>query len=158
MRPYVILILSVLAILLTSCRIPQPVKNTGGIEYMTIEIWASTDLAQIGQTVKFRATLTNTGTATHLVDLGDRPVLDIVVRAGNKITRWSDGKQLIPEMTRLDLKPSESKSIEMDYPVSNCCESLHAAATFVYSERLTSFLVPPEVIVFVGSYPYGAFP
>ncbi len=158
MQRYVFLFLFLAICLLSGCRTPKPVSSVGGIEYMTIGIWASTDLAQPGETVRFIATLSNEGTSFYAVELKDRAVMDMIITVNNVATRWSDGKPLTSELTRLELKPGESKSIEMDYVVNKCCESLRVTATFIFSEKLADFLVPPQVMVFIGSYPHGVLP
>ncbi len=161
MRPYAILFLSFLAILLTGCRVPQPtsdsrVVNIGGA--LVVEVWASTDLAQLGQTVKLRATARNETTHPFSVELNEHPVLDLVISDGVATSRWSEGKPLTTELTQLELKPGESKVIELDFTVTRCCNSVGAVAEFIYSSKFDDDPLKPRVTIFVGSYPYGAFP
>ncbi len=160
MRPYAILTFSLLAILLTGCRIPQPVSASSFVDNLVIQISANADLVQAGQTIKFRATVTNNGPRSEVIDLKDQPVFDLSVEVGppeNRIkTRWSDGKPISADLTRLELKPSESKSIEMDYIAPQCCDHVSASAYFIYDTRFPA--IRPSVGVWVGSYPHGALP
>ncbi len=160
MRWYLTFALSILAISLLACRVPKPVSSTGIIDEKVIEIWASTDLIQPGQTVKLRATLTNHSGKSQIIELKDRPVLDLVVVAGTAEQptriRWSDGKPLTADLTRLALQPGESKSIELSYVVQGCCNSVQAYAEFVDTGPFPP--IRPGIVIFVGSYPHGALP
>lgn len=161
MRWLIICALTILGSLLAGCRIPQPVSNSSAVSIeqpLVVEIWADKDLAQVGQTIRFRATLTNKGTGKQVVELRDRPVFDLVVSDGTVTSRWSDGKPLTPELTRLELKPGESKFIELDYVVHDCCNSIGAMANFIDSDKFADFPTRPSIIVSVGSYEHGAFP
>jgi len=63
--------------------------------------------------VTVRAKVTNQSSEPFHEELKDQPVLDLFVGEA----RWSEGKPLTPDLTQLDLKPGESKSIEMQYVV-----------------------------------------
>ncbi len=163
MRSHIIFTLALLTILLVSCRIPQPISSASVAsiqEPLVVEIWANSDLAQVGQTIEFRATVTNNGARTQVIEIQDRPVFDISVGTGpperRLVTRWSDGKLLTSELTRLELRGGESKTIEFDYLVRECCSSIVAGADFTYDIRVPG--LHPSITVFVGSYPYGALP
>jgi hypothetical protein len=165
MRRFVFFALSVFILSLASCHVSKPVSMTSGVDTggtVLVEIWASTDLVQVNEIVKFRATATNKGTKTQTINLSDYPVLDIWIEresaTGKTLTRWSDGKALTSEMTQLELRPGESKSIELDYAIRECCNPVGARANFVYSDRALDNPVRPSVIVFVGSYPRGVWP
>ncbi len=126
--------LSLLAmVLLLGCRASKPATSSSVIEGIVVDVWASSDCIQPGETLRLRATATNRGTRAHSVQLSDRPVLDLVVRATDKTTHWSDGKPITPNLTSLELKPGESKTIEMNWLVQ-CCDSLYVTASFAYDK------------------------
>ncbi len=105
---------TILAIQLVGCR-SQPISESTGPDPFFVEIWASDGCPKVGETVILRATVKNVGTETQIVDLQDQPVLDIVAGAQSAGQRWSAGKSLTPELTQLELKPGESKSIVMPW-------------------------------------------
>jgi Intracellular proteinase inhibitor len=105
----------VVAVLLVGCRAPRPTSSSSVIEGIVVDVWASSDCVQAGETVKLRATATNRGVRAFSVELTNRPVFDLVVKTAGKTVRWSDGKPLTPELTRLELKPGASKTIQMDW-------------------------------------------
>ncbi len=159
MRRQIILPMLTIALGLVGCgfHIPNPVASSSGVnlggQAVVVDMWASDNLVQPGETVKFRATVTNKTAKTFSVDLKDLPVLDIVIYVQSKTTRWSDGKALTSDLTHLELKPGESKAIEMDY-VAKCCDVILAYADFRYGG---GGLVP-GVTVFVKYAPGGALP
>ena len=137
MRRQIILPMFVLALGLVGCgfHVPHPettssVVGIGGGP-IVVDMWANDNLVQPGETVKFRATVTNKTSEIFLIDLKDQPVLDIVTKSGGQVIRWSDGKALTSDLTHLELKPGESKTIEMDY-VAKCCDVILAYADFRY--------------------------
>ncbi len=75
------------------------------------------------------------------------------VRNQGPIVRWSDGKLLTPDLTRLELKPGESKAIEMDWVVKQPSSGyvFYADANFVYSTRVPA--LAPSVTISVGICP-----
>ncbi len=120
---YHLIILSLLVLsFLPSCSRPShPIRATSSVGSFLVEMWASEDCVRPGDTVKLRATVTNTSSNTQRIELRDEPVLDIILdhskstRIGTR--RWSDGKPLTSDLTRLELAPDASKSIEMDWVV-----------------------------------------
>jgi Intracellular proteinase inhibitor len=82
---------------------------------LDVEMWASSGCMHVGDKVHLRATVSNRGPKPQTIDLKDTPVLDIVFGNPDAGPRWSDGRPLTPDLTRLELKPGESKSIEMDW-------------------------------------------
>jgi len=121
-------------ILLGGCRAPQPATGSSIIEGIVVDVWASSDCVQRGEMVHLRTTATNHGSKTFSVDLTNRPILDLVVKTSGKTTRWSDGKPLTLELTHLQLKPGESKSIEMNWHAQGS-DSLLVYADFAYDDR-----------------------
>ncbi len=160
MRRQIILPMLILALGLVGCgiHIPNPVTTSSVVGIgggpVVVDVWASDNLVQPGETVKLRATVTNKPTQTFLVDLKDQPVLDIVAKSQNRVTRWSDGKVLTSDLTRLELQPGESKTIEMDYVARSCCDAILAYADFRYGGGG----VAPSVIVSVKYAPGGVLP
>jgi len=138
-----------------------PVSGSAVREGLVVEIWASADLVQLGDRVKLRATVTNetnrmSTRRVHIVDLKDRPVFDIVVETDMRqvLARWSDGKALTRDLTYIELKPGESRTIEMDYKVSDCCH-LVAKVIFIESERFVHDPLRASISIYVGRRPFG---
>ncbi len=138
MRWQHLLILGILTLALFACASPgQPVESTGAREGIAIKLWASTFFVKQGQPIKFRATVTNNTdrnsiARTHIVELKDRPVFDIfVTHEGQVIARWSDQQPLTSDLTRVELRPGESKTIEWDYVVNVECCSIGVSAVFI---------------------------
>jgi Intracellular proteinase inhibitor len=134
------------AILLVGCRAPKPIKSTSSAGNIGVELWASSDCVQPGETVKLRATATDEGAQAFSVELTDRPVFDLVVKTAGKTVHWSDGKPLTPELTRLELKPGASKTIQMDWKVQ-CCDNLQVTAPFIYSQKFADDPTSPYILV-----------
>ncbi len=89
---------------------------TAGSKSLYVELWTNNGCPPVGETVTLRATVTNGGEDTKIVEL-QQPVLDIILTDEDGRHRWSDGKQLTSNLTRVELKAGESKSIEMQYVV-----------------------------------------
>lgn len=88
-----------------------------------------------GDTVHLRARVSNESPSQRTFELHDKPGLEIVVAFGDYVTRWSDGKKLSPDLTRLELKPGEAKTIEMDWIATGTASSGYAVAVFIYNDR-----------------------
>lgn len=154
MRYIFFFLLVLLAI--TGCRTPKPTSDTRPAGNIGVQLWASSDCVQPGETVNLRATATNHGSQVFAIELTDRSVFDLVVKTSGKTTRWSDGKQLTPDLTRLELKPGESKTIEIDWNVQ-CCDSLLVNAPFIDNAKFADYPSTPSITVFVQhcSGPFG---
>ncbi len=156
MRLRLILALLALSFLLLGC-LSKPVSSTSGVDIggtLLVEIWASSDCTRPGDKITIRATVTNKGSRTQVIELQDQPVLDIWVGSATSVlARWSDGKALTPELTRLELKPNESRMIEMDWVVAQPASGtvLSFQAPFVYSPRFPP--LRPSVLVSVSVCP-----
>ena len=73
-----------------------------------------------GEPVRIRFTVVNNGDAEEIREAEEGPIMDILVRyrsgGSNRIMDWwSDGREITPEMRRLELGPSESRTIEMTW-------------------------------------------
>ncbi len=154
MRLLVMFTLSVLSVTLLGC-LSKPIKLTSVRGDFVVEIWASSDCVQPGDTIKLRATVTNKGTADQVVELSDQPVLDIVIRNQGPSIRWSDGKSLTPDLTRLELKPGESKSIEMEWKAKTPSPGyvFYVDARFIDDARFANDPVRPGITVSVSVCP-----
>lgn len=152
--------LIVLVFVLSSCaRFPKPTSMSGGWAGLPIEIWANTDLVQPGDTIKLRATVTNRLNQLQVFDLDNAPIFDIVVRQNGVYTRWSDGKPLTRDLTHIELKPGESKTIEFNYTTLNaCCDPVSAWPSFISNPRCPECLSPPGVVIYVKYYPFTDWP
>ena len=113
------LVVWMLVLLMGCASSPSPTSRTDGIDIggtLLVEAWASADCVKLGQTVHLRTTVTNKGARHQVIELNEKPVLDIVIGNPEKSEkRWSAGRVLTPDQKRLDLAPGESKSIEMDW-------------------------------------------
>ncbi len=146
-----------LSLLLLGCmRVPSSERQRSGD--LSVELWASTKCADPGESVTFRATVINGGARTFLVELKDQPVFDIVVSyiipSGRNEIRWSHDKLLTPDMTRIELKPGESRSIEMNWVVIEQSSGFFIVfARFVEDTRYPDNPVRPTIQVNVRSCP-----
>ncbi len=116
------LILCVLTILLLPGCVGWPSPQSGAtvLGDLTLILWVSHQSVNVGQPVTIRFTVRNDGKErTTVYERNGKPVMDIIagtspVREGDPPRpRWSDGKALTPELTRLELKPGEARVIEM---------------------------------------------
>ena len=114
-----ILVLLVLVVGLEGCAWPPlgmyaPQTNATVLDTLILELWSSHRSLNVNQSITMRLTVKNAGKETVVYDRKAKPVMDISVgNVDNPAMRWSDGKPLTPEITRLELKPGESKVIEM---------------------------------------------
>lgn len=118
-RLYQLALLVMVAALVTNCGLlwDGPERDTAGRGNFKLTLWVSRGRISVGQPVKIRFTVENTGDQIEVVQLEKGPVMDISVRFGAGSLRttlyWSDGREITPEMRRLALAPGESKTIEM---------------------------------------------
>lgn len=129
------IILAFLALsMLSACTSRHPIDDKrsihGDINY-TVELWASTNCILPGETVTVRATVTNVGSQTLIIDLRDQVVFDLIITDQNGEHRWSEGKSLMPELTRLELKPGQSKMLEMQWVVQPLTSVVVVTAQFI---------------------------
>lgn len=126
MRGFSIIALSVIAFLmLNGCS--KPVSGSTGADikgtFIQLDIRASSSCLGPGETVKLDATAENRGKKPLTLRLENHSVLDISVdyeieADENRVKveeRWSKDKALTEDLTQLDLKPGESKRIQMDW-------------------------------------------
>ena len=152
--PIPLLLAICLGFLLIGCMHRSISQKAGGTPYV-VEIWASDACPKQGDTVTLRATATNVDPETQVVELKDQPVLDIVVGNLTDGQRWSAGKPLTPDLTRLELKPGESKSIEMswiDQPISNIPV---ISARFIDDPRSINNPLMPTIVLGTSCYLIG---
>lgn len=125
-RLYQSALLVIIAALVASCGLlwGGPVSEIRGSGNLDLILWVSRSLPSIGQPVKVRFTVENTGNQIEVIQLEEKPVMDIQIHiaAGGDITKlyWSDGREITPERRRLELAPGESKTIEMTWVVKAC--------------------------------------
>lgn len=141
-----------IALLMTGCLYRQqpPISNNSFVNDLVVTMWINNPCVQPGDTVHLRATVANEGSQTEVVDLKDKPVLDIEIFLDKETVRWSNGKPLSPELTHLELKSGESKTIEMDWIVSNDNGFHNAYANFVYSDQPPIVVSHPGVPLNIG--------
>ncbi len=141
MRNYVILVWFALAISLLGCQhVPKPASDSGVVSIdsiVVVEVWVSDKCPENGEIITARATVINKGTKTQVIDLKDRPVLDLAVgKVGEgAFPRWSDGKALTSDLTHLELQPGQSKTIQMTVTISDNTALYRAGATLYYSAK-----------------------
>jgi len=112
-RPCIVLCVFLFIVLLLGCSPGAKSVTAGYSQFIYVELWTNNGCPRVGETVTLRATVTNQSSEPFHAELVDQPVLDLFVGG----TRWSERKPLSPDLTQLDLKPGESKSIEMQYVV-----------------------------------------
>ncbi len=117
---FLLSILLIAAASLVSCDLlsSRPKRKVGGQGDLRLELWASKERANAGDTINLLFTVKNIGDETEVIEIDDEPVMDILVRQGDHYERevyWSDGREITPEMRRLELAPGESKTIEMTW-------------------------------------------
>lgn len=153
MRWRLIAVLAIWAFVLSGCA--KPISSTSGVDYTALQIWASSNCVQPGDKINLRATLTNNGTQTQSVELNEQSVLDIIIRNQGPVVRWSDGKPFTPDLTRLTLKPGESKTIEMDWTVKqpSIGSVFYVDSNFIYSSRSPGGPIGSSVSINVNSCP-----
>jgi len=117
--------------LLAACTYRQSISSVSTAEHFTVEVWSSTNCALSGETVTVRATVTNVGSQTQLIDLKDQVVFDLVVADQNGEHRWSAGKPLTADLTRLELVPKQSKMLEMQWVVQPLTSVLVVTAQLI---------------------------
>ncbi len=153
-RAFLVLLLLIFLVACTSA--PGPKSSKIWVDDITVEIWASTACAPPGETVTFRATVTNYGSRPFAVELNDQFVLDIQIKdspgnANEEIitVHWSDGKPLTADQTRLELNPGQSRTIEMQRTMGARTSALYVSARFIPTPRRTNAPVDPLVAVSV---------
>ena len=95
---------------------PQPKREVWGEGGLRRELWVSQERASVGESIDLVFTVKNVGDETEVIEIDDGPVMDILVGQGDHYEQevyWSDGREITPEMRRLELAPGESKTIEM---------------------------------------------
>jgi len=161
MRWYPILALSLLTCLLVGCI--RSVRDTSVVSVesgpVVVEIWASTNCAEWGKPVSLRASVRNDGAHTLVVELKDRPVFDLNLnilptRADKPIImrHWSDGKALTPDLTRLELKAGQVRTLEMEWVVDapSGYYAASAKARFIYSPERVALPINPSVMIYIA--------
>lgn len=108
-------LLLLVQLFLTACvGWPSPQSNATGLGDLTLGLWASHQSLNVNQPITIRFTVKNDGKQTIVYDRKDKPVVDILVgHRDNPAMRWSSEKPLTSELTRLELKPGESRILEM---------------------------------------------
>ncbi len=148
MRRQTLLVVSAFAIALSGCR-GGPVSVENWRENHVVQLWASKSCADYGEIVTIRATATNRDSRPLVVELKDQPVLDIIVGYPDMV-RWSAGKPLTLDLTRLELKPGESKTIELQWVATG---PSGATAHFIDNPRYPDYPVNPNFFIYVGNCP-----
>lgn len=148
------IVLVVISLLLLLGCFSRPVSNSSTINIggpLVVEMWASSNCAKAGDTINLRATVTNRSNKNWRVELDDQPVFDIITSDERGPIRWSDGKPLT-DLTHLELRPGESKTLEMDLIVPRNLQVgfLSAQARYFYSATAPGGPVRPGVVIHVG--------
>lgn len=141
----VLLWLFISLVVLTSCVGPSfPNRNTNLLgSGLLLEIWVNTTDAEVGTPIQIRYTVTHTGDQTRVVELADRPVMDIVISFQSwqtqqrTVTRWSDGQEITEELRRMSWEPGESKTLEMTWVVPELADdtTVRVGGTLRFGER-----------------------
>jgi hypothetical protein len=96
---------------------PSPAGGREARGDLVVVVWASQVCASYGDTVTVRGTVTNVGSQEHTIELKGQVVFDLRITDESGEHRWSEGKPLTSDLTRLELKPQESKILEMQWKV-----------------------------------------
>ena len=100
---------------------PQPKSAASRTGSLKLILWVSRERVIPGDEVEIRFTVKNTRGKVRVVELEDKPVMDILINIRTPdnnsfpTTYWSDGQDITPEMRRLELAPGESRTIEMQW-------------------------------------------
>ncbi len=73
------------------------------------------DMYEFGDPVHITFTVTNISDERLVLDGGDKPALDICIRR----ECWSDRQELTPKLTRVTLKPGESRILTWTWPTTD---------------------------------------
>jgi len=124
-RLVLLLLVALLAIamVLVGCSwFAGPASGTGGYNKIGLEIWVSRDRVSAGDRVDIRFTVDNFGNRTEIIESENGPVMDIFINTEGPAgipretdVQWSDGRDITPDMRRLELGPGESRTIEMTW-------------------------------------------
>ncbi len=95
----------------------RPKSASAGMDKLGFDLWVSDENPGTGDPLQLRFTVTNEGDQVYLHQVKDGTVMDIDIRywvAGRDYVdvAWSDGREITPEMQRLELAPGESETIE----------------------------------------------
>lgn len=156
-------IVGIFILLVLSVGCAGPVSGIGNIDLLQIEVSASSSCVKHGEIVNISATATNGDSKTRTIQLHDKPMLDIQMRysvLNGETSRqveqvWSDGRPLTPELTQIELKPGESKTIEMDWiaqPPSSSRGAVDVTGLLRYGERVDQ-VAAAHLFFFVDAYP-----
>ncbi len=149
-------IVCLLGVLQSSC-LSRPASITAGREGVGVELWASNECPEPGEIVALRATATNDNPHLLRVELKDQPVLDMSIfyrtQTGEKTIHWSDGKPLTSDLTRLELNPGESKSIEMQWSVVSEVSAVGVSAKLIDDPHFVKDPINPLMVLHIGNCP-----
>ena len=131
------------ALLLASCGPNFPNTDAWGVGNLRLDVWVNTTQAQVGTTIQIRYRVTNTGDEPEIIELADRPVMDISIRFESQVThehiviRWSDGREVTDDLRRLVWEPGETKTLEMTWIVDEQARDgiVHAGGLLRFGER-----------------------
>ncbi len=142
----------VLGFALSAC-LATPVTIKDGRGKIAIELWASAKCVEPGDMLIVRATVTNQDSRTHLVEVKDQSILDLSIgyrtETGSTIIKWSDAKPLTPDLTRLELKPGESRTIELRWVVIEPAPSaIGVSARFIDDLRFSDHPLSPFMMIY----------
>lgn len=108
-----------LAGLITGC-VGMPWDQTTGahVDDVQISLWVSHHSVEVGQPLQMRLTAHNSGSQTAVFQSENKPVLQVfatgrVGSTGQSVwgPEWPGEGKLTPQLTRLELKPGETKTI-----------------------------------------------
>lgn len=143
--------LALISVLSACTSMPVSINDARGNN--AIELWASAKCVKAGDTLTVRAIVTNHDSRTHLVELKDQPVLDLFIGyrtpTGSTSISWSNGKPLTIDLTRLELQPGQSKSIEMQWVVIDPAPSaIGVSARFFDDSRFLDHPLSPVMVIY----------
>ncbi len=153
-----------LIVFLTGCLgFPWAQSGSNTTDNVRLSLWVSHHSVRVGQPLQIRFTARNLGNETAIFETQTESVMDINIGVrplggGGFYVRWSDGKPLTRELTRLELKPGESKTIEMTWTPDERSDYSIVWVDGIFWYRDDNRQYVGGLPVTVGFVPIGLFP
>jgi len=133
----IVMFVPILALLLAGCLQRERSVTAGGIPF-ELNLWVNNRCPNYGEPVTIRASAINRDSRVHIVEFKDHPILDIYVNYRTRdeiLIRWSDGKPSSSDLNHVEIKPGESKSIEMQASIPPGAYNVLVSARLYYEGR-----------------------
>lgn len=142
-KAWLALILLSITLLTSSCGTSFPNTDTWGFNDLGLQIWVDKTQVQVGMPIQIRFSVTNVGDEAEVIELADRPVMDIWISfeswavPGRTTIYWSDGREITGDMRRLVLQPGETRTLEMTWTIDPLARdrTVNVAGILRFGER-----------------------